>query len=125
MPVSVTYSQSFIRLMKTLSTEELKLIGDFVTLLKTTGYSSLPGRNKPSTEVSKNHAHRIKLIQYAIDKDLWHYHVGHVKYNQSKPFGDWTSSHVIHYQNGENSNARFVHYASHPPMRLPHKSSLI
>jgi len=124
MPVSVTYSQSFISLMKTLSIEELKLIGDFVTLLKTTGYSSLPGRNKPSTEVSENHANRIKLIQYAIEKELWHYHVGHVKYNQSKPFGDWTSSYVVHYQNGKN-NARFVHYDSHPPMLLPQKSSLI
>ncbi|MGY4565138.1 hypothetical protein [Erwinia sp. TECH1] len=124
MPVSVTYSQSFINLMQSLSTEELRLIGDFVTLVKTSGYSCLPGRNKPSTGVSERHYDRLRLIQYAIDKNLWHYHVGFIKYDQNKLFGDWTSSHVVHYQN-TNNTARFVHYDSHPPMRLPRESTLI
>lgn len=123
MPISVTYSKSFINLMQNLSTEELKLIGDFVILLKSGGYASLPGRNKPSTGVSKNHVDRIRLIQFAIDNNLWHYHVGYASYSHKNPFGDWTSSHVVHYQNTSNS-ARFVHYASHPPMRLPPKNSL-
>lgn len=123
MPVQVTYSRSFISLMQALSNPELKLIGDFITLLKTTGYSSLPGRNKPSTGVSKNHVNRIQLVQFAIREKLWHYHVGYERYNQNRPFGDWTSSHVVHYQNMDET-ARFVHYDSHPPMRLPNKNTL-
>lgn len=123
MSVRVTYSQSFLKLMQSLSTSELKLIGDFITLLRTTGFSSLPGRNKPSTGISENHVNRHKLVQFAIREKLWHYHIGYKSYNQNKPFGDWTSSHVVHYQNFGDS-ARVVHYDSHPPMRLPEKSTL-
>ncbi|AGO54023.1 hypothetical protein SOD_c10280 [Serratia plymuthica 4Rx13] len=126
MSVNVTYSTSFINLMKSLSVKELKLVGDFVTMLQTSGFSKLPGRNKPSTGVSLRHVNRVKLIQYAITNELWHYHIGHSQYDQSKSFGDWTSSHVVHYQNVQTSNnARFVHYGSHPPMRLPNPSTLI
>lgn len=124
MAVSVTYSQAFIRLMQSLSNPELKLIGDFVTLLQATGFSSLPGRNKPSTGVSKNHVRRTDLIQFAIREKLWHYHIGYERYDQNKPFGDWTSSHVVHYQK-QDTIARFVHYDSHPPMRLPGKETLV
>lgn len=42
MTVSVTYSQSFINLMLTLKKEEIKVVGDFVALLKSSGFSSLP-----------------------------------------------------------------------------------
>lgn len=125
MSVSVKYSRSFLSLMTTLSTSELKLIGDFIIMLSSTGYASLPGRNKPSTGVSKFHVKRLTLIQFAIDNNLWHYHIGHSNYDQTKPFGDWTSSHVVHYQNEPGNIARFVHYASHPPMKLPPQSSLI
>ncbi|QNK30681.1 hypothetical protein HF675_13585 [Serratia sp. JUb9] len=126
MPISVTYSKSFISLMQNLSKEEVKLIGDFITMLKTSGFSALPGRNKPSTGVSKKHRGRVKLIQYAIANHLWHYHIGHVQYDQSKPFGDWTSSHVVHYQNEMQANSiRFVHYDSHPPMKMPDQKTLV
>ncbi|WP_208952053.1 hypothetical protein [Rahnella sp. ChDrAdgB13] len=124
MAVKVSYSQSFIELMKSLSTQELKIIGDFITMLKASGFTSLPGRNKPSTGVSENHARRLQLIQYAIENNLWHYHVGHKVYDQKKPFGDWTSSHVVHYQNENSQSARFVHYDSHPPMKLPAANTL-
>lgn len=126
MPVNVTYSNSFINLMKSLPAEELKLIGDFIAMLKTSGFSKLPGRNKPSTGVSVRHVNRLRLIQYAINNELWHYHVGHSIYDQRKSFGDWTSSHVVHYQNFQSANnARFVHYGSHPPMKLPSPATLI
>lgn len=125
MTVSVTYSQSFINLMLTLKKEEVKVVGDFVALLKSSGFSSLPGRNKSSAGVSLNHTRRLELIQYAIANRLWHYHVGHQSYNQNKPFGDWTSSHVVHYQNENTTSARFVHYSAHPPMKLPDKQTLI
>ncbi|MGP9420187.1 hypothetical protein ACT3RT_14490 [Ewingella sp. AOP9-I1-14] len=125
MAVGISYSKSFIELMKTLSQPELKLIGDFISILKSSGYDALPGRNKPSTGVSENHVRRLELIQYAIEKHLWHYHVGHKYYDQQKTFGDWTSSHIVHYQNVPNSGARFVHYDAHPPMKLPPKKTLI
>lgn len=125
MTVSVSYSKSFIQLMKSLSVAELTLIGDFITMLQSNGFSSLPGRNKPSTGVSVNHHDRLRLIQYAIKNSLWHYHIGHVSYNQNKKFGDWTSSHVVHYQNQQaTTSVRFVHYGSHPPMKLPPPSTL-
>lgn len=123
MRVKVTYSQKFILQMQSLKDEELILIGDFVSSIRQSGYDSLPGRNKPSTGVSKKHANRIKLIQYAIHNRLWHYHVGYALYDKSRKFGDWTSEYVVHYQKG-GKEARFVDYGSHPPFRLPSAESL-
>lgn len=124
MGVTVLFSQSFLSKMKTLSHDELVLIGNFTASLKKSGYSELPGRNKPSTDVSENHAQRERLIQYAINNRLWHYHVGHVQYNKRNSFGDWTSQYVIQYQKNQNIDARFVSYDAHPPFKLPPGSAL-
>ncbi|MCC3749741.1 hypothetical protein LLQ46_23055 [Rouxiella badensis] len=125
MAVNISYSQSFLNLMLTLSKDEVIAVGKFVAILKAGGHNSLPGRNKPSTGVSKNHVRRLQLIQYAIANELWHYHVGYQNYNQKNPFGDWTSSHVVHYQHLSSTSARFVHYSDHPPLKLPPKKTLI
>lgn len=124
MGVTVLFSQSFLSRMKDLSHDELVLIGNFTSSLKSSGYSGLPGRNKPSTGVSKNYADRERLVQYAIKNRLWHYHVGHVEYNKQKTFGDWTSEYVIQYQKNKNIDARFVSYDAHPPFRLAPNSAL-
>lgn len=123
MAVNVTYSQSFLSKMGTLQTNELVLIGNFILSLSQTGYTGLPGRNKPSTGVSKKHVNRIKLIQYAIHNRLWHYHVGYAVYDKSRNFGDWTSKYVVHYQNN-GTDARFVDYDAHPPFKLPPQHTL-
>lgn len=123
MAIKVMYSKSFLDEMKKLSDGELLLIGEFVSSLQKSGFEGLPGRNKPSTGVSKKHVNREKLIQYAIEKLLWHYHVGYAEYDKKRTFGDWTSEYVVHYQNKE-SEVRFVSYGSHPPFKLPPFSSL-
>ncbi|AWQ18485.1 hypothetical protein C1N63_06395 [Pantoea ananatis] len=123
MQVTVLYSKSFLKEMESLSDVELKLIGDFTSSLNRTGFGDLPGRNKPSTGVSKNHAQREKLIQFAIKNRLWHYHIGHTEYDKSRIFGDWTSKYVIQYQNKINE-VRFISYDPHPPFKLPPSTSL-
>lgn len=125
MAVSIEHSASFLSLLKKLSREEKKLIGEFVISLKNSGYEKLPGRNKRTTQVSKRCANRVKLIQFALEHRLWHYHVGHVDYDKQKRFGDWTSEYVVHYQKNGDDTARFVHYDSHPPMKMPRKEHLV
>ncbi|EEH6937962.1 hypothetical protein GZ607_002562 [Salmonella enterica subsp. enterica serovar Pomona] len=124
MQVTVLYSKKFLNDIATLSDDELKLIGDFAVSLKSSGFDGLPGRNKPSTGVSKRHAQREKLIQYAIQNRLWHYHIGHVEYDKNRSFGDWTSEYVVQYQNNNFKEARFVSYDPHPPFKLPPPESL-
>lgn len=125
MSISITYSQNFLNLVSSLSVAEQKLIGDFVTSIGASGFAGLPGRNKPSTGVSKKYHDRVALIQYAIAEKLWHYHVGHTSYDQTKNFGDWTSEFVVNYQKKTQSSIHIVDYRSHPPFRLPPPSSLV
>ncbi|SEK36603.1 hypothetical protein SAMN04487787_101629 [Kosakonia sacchari] len=124
MASNVSYSKNFLKLASHLSDEELFKIRHFVNAALGASSTQLPGRNKPSTHVSPRHFNRNKLIQYAIDNDLWHYHVGYTKYDTNKPYGDWTSSHILHYQN-QQPDLKLVHYDSHPPFRLPLKAFLI
>ncbi|EPV0699026.1 MULTISPECIES: hypothetical protein [Klebsiella] len=125
MTFNVSYSKYFLNKISTLTGDELMLIGIFIFQFSNNGFSALPGRNKASTGVSKKHVNRIKLIQYAIKNNLWHYHVGHIKYNQAKSFGDWTSEYVVHYQKLNNNSIRLVSYSKHPPFIMPKPSTLI
>lgn len=125
MAMNITYSKSFIVKAQSLSNAEKKLIGDFITSLKGSGFRGLPGRNKPSTGVSKNHVDRVKLIQYALLNGLCHYHIGHKSYNTTKPFGDWTSEFVVHYSNKNPAAVKLVAYGGHPPFKLPRPNELI
>lgn len=126
MNFKVSQSAHFLKLLSTLSDDEIELIGNFQVHLMSQGFEGLPGRNKPSTGVSKNHVNRIKLIQYAIANNLHHYHVGHTQYDRNKEFGDWTSEYVIHYQNhaSKTQTINLVDYAAHPPFKLPSPNTL-
>ncbi|MEQ4693444.1 hypothetical protein [Providencia manganoxydans] len=123
--MKIYYSQSFLVKIKSLTNTEQKLIGDFVTSLQKNGFTGLPGRNKASTGVSKNHANRIKLIQFAIANCLYHYHIGYKSYDTSKKFGDWTSEYVVHYTNKDNDSIKLVAYGAHPPFKLPKNADLV
>lgn len=123
--MKIYYSQSFLVKIKSLSLAEQRLIGDFVVSLQKSGFSGLPGRNKPSTGVSRNHINRIKLIQFAIANNLYHYHIGFESYNTSNKFGDWTSEYVVHYSNNNNGSVKLVSYGGHPPFKLPKNHELI
>lgn len=125
MPYNIEYSDSFINTINKLSDDELQLIGNFVAGFKKSGFDVLPGKNKPSTYVSKNHIGRVKLIQFATKHKLWHYHVGFKFYDKRKEFGNWTSEYVVHYQKISAANIRLVAYDSHPPFRMPRPDALI
>lgn len=119
-------SEHFLSLISKLTDEEIELIGNFQVHFMQHGFAGLPGRNKPSTGVSKKHANRIKLIQYAIINKLHHYHIGYDMYDETNGFGDWTSKFVVHYQNfiSENQTINLIDYAPHPPFKLPKKQTL-
>lgn len=125
MPFNIEYSIDFINKIKLVSDEELHLIGNFIASFKEAGFEVLPGRNKPSTGVSKNYIGRVQLIQYALKNKLWHYHVGFQFYNKKKVYGDWTSEYVVHYQKISSKSIRLVAYDSHPPFRMPKHETLI
>lgn len=119
-------SENFLALISGLTDEEIELIGNFQVHFMKHGFEGLPGRNKASTGVSPNHVRQIELIQYAISKKLWHYHIGYQSYRSHNPFGDWTSNFVVHYQNfvDDNGTINLVDYAAHPPMKLPKEETL-
>lgn len=125
MSFNVEYSQNFLDKAKKISDEELQLIGNFIAGFKKTGFDVLPGRNKPSTGVSRNYVGRVKLIQFALRHKLWHYHIGFRFFDKNKEFGDWTSEYVVHYQKISSASIRLVAYDSHPPFRMPKPETLI
>lgn len=125
MVVDVEYSLFFLSKIKSLSNAEKKLIGNFVSSLRNNGFRGLPGKNKPSTGVSKKHVNRIKLIQFAIDNGLHHYHIGYESYlKENKEFGEWTSKYVVHYSKKETRKIKLIDYSKHPPFKLPSSKSL-
>jgi len=124
MAFNVEYSNSFLNKIKQISDEELQLIGNFISAFHKSGFGGLPGRNKPSTGVSQNYIGRVKLIQFAIKHNLWHYHIGFKFYNKRKKFGYWTSEYIVHYQKLSPTSIRLIAYDSHPPFRMPRKDSL-
>lgn len=124
MNFKITYSINFLRVSAGLSDGEILKIKAFTEAAKGNYIANLPGRKKPSTSVSEAYAARDKLIQFAVDNDLWHYHIGHIEYNKRNRFGDWTSSHILHYQKNT-EKVRLIHYAAHPPFIMPLKEYLI
>lgn len=128
MAIRVDFSNHFTELMEGLTDNEQLKIGELTVHLETVGFPGLPGRNKQSNLFSPNFLGKKRLLEeaFAIDNQLWHYHIGHVSYRTVNARGDWTSEFVVHYQNLTSNSIRFVHYSSHYPVfRNPTAAYLI
>lgn len=101
-------------------------IYQFILHVKENGLSGLEGRNKSSDNVHKDDPEYLKKVKLAVQYRLWHYHIGIVEYDYSKPFGDRTSEYVLHYMNElEPKEIKVVDFSAHPPFRPPSASYLM
>ena len=74
-----------------------KKVAEFIMHVEQHGLTGLPGRNKKSDNVSPNYHGYERVVKYAQEHKLWHYHAGFPEYQRSKA-GDFTSEGIIHYQ---------------------------
>ena len=98
-------------------------IARFIAHILTQGFSGLEGRNKQSDDVLFSDPDFVKKVEYATNNHLWHYHIGILQYDLTKPYGDRTSEYILHYQRlGE--VMKIVDYSPHPPFQLPTENYL-
>lgn len=95
-------------------------IFEFIKHVQNHGLTDLEGRNKTSEDVPKDDVEFVRKVKTAQAHKLWHYHIGIVDYDFSKPYGDRTSEYVLHYKNEKiPDEIRIVDYSAHPPFRPP------
>ena len=119
----VKTSKYFSGIYKNFPHKDREMIYAFIQHIEQNGFNNLEGLNKESHHVDKNHPEFIVRVRYAIRNNLWHYHIGIVRYDISKPFGFRTSEYILHYVKG-NDFIKIVDYSDHPPFKLPKEDYL-
>lgn len=95
-------------------------IYQFIKHVQQNGLNGLEGRNKNSENVPTEDPDFVLKVRVAQAHKLWHYHIGIVDYDMTKPFGDRTSEYILHYKNELiNGEVKVVDFSSHPPFRPP------
>lgn len=118
----VDFSVHFSKIYDTAPANDQDFIDDFVEHVETNGLTGLPGRLKASWDIHRDDPQFATKCQYAKKYALWHYHVGVGKggYDQSNPYGDWTSQWVLHLRRHNDGNrTTVVDWDPHPPFTLP------
>ncbi|MCK3657431.1 hypothetical protein A4G18_01515 [Pasteurellaceae bacterium Pebbles2] len=116
--LTVDFGVQFKREFAHFPVRDQDAISDFIEHLLVSGFEELEGRNKKSDEVPHNDPQWRFKVAYAQEHSLWHYHIGIIQYDMTKPFGDRTSEYVVHYQYLDNL-VKIVDYSAHPPLNLP------
>ncbi|KWS35891.1 hypothetical protein AL065_01100 [Pseudomonas amygdali pv. ulmi] len=123
----VDLSTHFAKIYGTAPANDIDFIDDFIEHVEENGLDGLPGRLKISWDIHKDDPLYARKSQYAKKYDLWHYHVGVGKggYDQTKPYGDWTSQWVIHLRRHPcGTRTTIVDWDPHPPFILPQPNTL-
>ena len=119
----VKMGRLFAKYAQNFPERDKRAIKDFIDHIKTKGFSGLEGRNKQSDDVLFSDPDFVKKVEYATNNHLWHYHIGILQYDLTKPYGDRTSEYILHYQRlGE--VVKIVDYSPHPPFQLPTENYL-
>jgi len=121
--VDVAFGKFFKKTYVNLPESDKRKIYDFVEHVRHRGMIGLEGRNKNSDAVDKNDPEFLLKVRYAIAHRLWHYHIGILEYDCTRPFGERTSEWILHYMNNHPHLVRIVDMDRHPPFRLPEKES--
>jgi len=120
----IEYGKQFLKEFPNFPSKDQDAIAQFIEHIINFGFFGLEGRNKNSDNVDKDDPHFSQKVKYAQDNALWHYHIGILRYDHNKPFGDRTSEYVLHYQRFSET-IKIVDYTAHPPFRLPKEHYLI
>lgn len=121
--LTIEYGSLFRKEFGNFPVKDQDAIVEFVEHIQNFGFTNLEGRNKSSDNVHKNDPHFAQKVKYARENHLWHYHIGILAFDLSKPFGDRTSEYVLHYQRFSD-RVKIVDYSAHPPFNLPTASYL-
>ena len=95
MAYSVSFGAQFLKEYANYQPDQQASVTSFIKLYRTYGlgdFSKFPGKVSPSWKGAQGAA-----LTYALDNDLWHYHVGLPQYKVS-PGGYQTSDWVLHFQ---------------------------
>lgn len=98
-------------------------IAKFVVHILSHGFEGLEGRNKQSDDVPFSDPDFVRKVEYAANNHLWHYHIGIIRYDLTKPYGERTSEYILHYQR-LGDVVKIVDYSPHPPFQLPTENYL-
>lgn len=123
----VDFSVSFAKIYDRVAANDIDFIDDFVEHVEANGFNNLPGRLKISWDVDKDDPQFASKTVYAKKYNLWHYHLGMGKggFDQSRPYGDWTSEWVIHLRRHPcGTRTTIVDWDPHPPFALPRPETL-
>lgn len=116
--LTIEYGSLFRKEFANFPVKDQDAIVEFVEHILKFGFTNLEGRNKSSDNVHKDDPYFAQKVKYAQEHHLWHYHIGILAFDLSKPFGDRTSEYVLHYQRF-NDRIKIVDYSAHPPFNLP------
>ena len=116
--MEVTLGELFSKELMNFPQSDRLLIHKFIWHIQHFGFTNLEGRNKSSNNVHKDDPYFAQKVKYAQEHHLWHYHIGILAFDLSKPFGDRTSEYILHYQRF-NDRIKIVDYSAHPPFNLP------
>ena len=83
----VSFGQKFLDQFDNFPPEDQDKILDFSNHVAEWGFDGLPGRNKPSHNVSTDDPCFRDKVRYAMDNNLWHYHIGIPSYDESRARG--------------------------------------
>lgn len=122
--MNVAFGKQFLRELQNFPLPDRTKILEFAKKVRDEGFVNLPGRNKYSEDVDKNDHDFVKKVRYVRLHCLWHYHIGIVEYDMTKPHGDRTSEYVVHYSRKEANSVKIVDFSAHPPFRLPTETYL-
>lgn len=122
--MEVVFSRYFRDCYANFSESDRRKIYSFYEHVKKHGLVELEGRNKNSDNVHKDDPNFLEKVAYAIKHKLWHYHIGIVRYDLSRPFGHRTSEWVLHYVNESPESIKIADLDWHPPFRLPTEERL-
>lgn len=115
----------FAKELKNYPNNDKEKILSFIKHVQKHGFKLLEGRNKSSDNVDKDDPLFIQKVKFAIEHKLWHYHIGVVEYDYSRPYGDRTSEYVVHYINQTiMDEIKLVDFSGHPPFKMPMSSYL-
>lgn len=118
----VDFSVHFARIYEQAAANDVDFVDDFIEHVESNGLKGLPGRLKYSWDVPVDDPRFASKSQYAKKYSLWHYHFGMGKdgFDQSRPYGDWTSQWILHLRRHScGSRTTIVDWDSHPPFELP------
>lgn len=115
--MQVEYGELFALHLPNFPKADRLKIAEFVYHVQQFGFDGLQGRNKSSDNVPKDNPNWSKIVAYAQQHQLWHYHIGIPSYTLSDN-GDMTSEYVLHYVKGDDF-IKIVDLSDHPPLKLP------